>query len=113
MRVGYYFWILIFLCLGLCAIITWDFIHTHEQLHQNVFSNYVIDSKVEYGLTEATTTPVNTSEYFEKCNERCKDLQQMVEIVGYNTQFILDIIIFFGLVIVSLLTGLLITVVLK
>ena len=65
-------------------------IYMHEKVHQAIFESYGISSKVNYGFI-FTTEPINASDW-AKCNENCRSLQLMNEVVGYPLQILITLV---------------------
>lgn len=83
----------------------YSYVFLHEEVHSSIFESYGInESDIEIVIDKYTLegyTYVNGTNYQTYCqNTDCKMLQQMNEIVGYNTGAIIGSISGFGLIIV-------------
>lgn len=60
------------------------YITTHEFIHSQIFNKYQIDYITNFDYTlNGYTIPTNESQYFENCNDSCKSLNIINDIVGY------------------------------
>jgi len=79
------------------ALLGFGLIVNHEFVHKAIYNSYGIDSKISYGLSEASTTPFGN---YSQCTENCQLAHNINESVGYHLQVIyIGVMMFLGILI--------------
>ena len=87
-----YFVILVFLGLVCCTMMVY-FVYQHELIHQMIYEDYDISSRVEYKLSWKGFGGTTLSEgNYSACNDICEQAQEQNEIVGYYFEIFLQVI---------------------
>jgi len=62
-----------------------SYVIIHEKTHKEIWNRYSVDSKIfiNFFRISGITTP-DTEQYYSNCNENCKMLHALNNIVGYN-----------------------------
>lgn len=93
--------VMLILTCGVFYTINLGFVIQHENVHKAINSNYGIDSEIYINYF---TLSGNTISYdADKCNDECKSLHSMNEIVSYNLDTVMFTIFSVGFMLLTLL----------
>jgi hypothetical protein len=73
---------IIFAILGFIFALT--YMNVHEQVHTAIFRSYEISSTSQVNWFTASTSPMNITEYYQKCDTNCHLANNMTDVVGYH-----------------------------
>jgi hypothetical protein len=79
--------LIVFALLGI--IFAFTYMIVHEQVHAAILRSYGIASITQLNWLSASTTPLNQTDYEQKCTPNCVLANNLTDVVGYHTAILI------------------------